>query len=81
MASVFITNSYTDKGPELTFEPYVTLGELKWAGGGTVPTVDIGFAKDTVRIWPADPDDIEALGKKLIKIAERLRFRKPHENA
>jgi arginine repressor len=37
-----------------------------------VKQLQLLIGDDTVTIWPADPDEIEALGKQLIKIAEKL---------
>lgn len=48
------------------------LKDKTWPGGGTLKQLQLLIGEDTVTIWPADPDEIEALGKQLIKIAEKL---------
>jgi hypothetical protein len=38
-----------------------------------IKVIWLHIGQDTVRIWPADPEKIEDLGKKLIAAAKKLR--------
>lgn len=60
-------------GPDIPGEMAVIIKNKEWPGGGTTPTIEIFVGNDTISIWPAFPDHIEELGKRLIVVAEELR--------
>lgn len=57
----------TDYDPELVTE--AIFGPERPA----VPVMWFTVGNDSVRIWPVDPDAIEAFGKRLVEIADTLR--------
>jgi hypothetical protein len=72
MAEIHLT-AVTKIGPVVPTRHSAVLKDKAWPGGGIVKQLQLLIGDDTVTIWPADPDEIEALGKRLIKISEKLR--------
>lgn len=62
-------------GPDLPTKHYACIKDRPWPGGGTVPVLVLSLGSDYVEVWPAVPDDVEALGRKLIELANKLRKR------
>ena len=71
MAEIHLT-AVTKTGPVVPTKHSAALKDKTWPGGGTVKQLQLLIGDDTVTIWPADPDEIRALGMRLVEIAERL---------
>lgn len=72
MAEIHLT-AMTNTGPVVPTRHSAALKEKTWPGGGTVKQLQLLIGDDTITIWPADPDKIEALGNRLLEIAKELR--------
>jgi hypothetical protein len=72
MAEIHLT-AMTEEGPVMPTRHSAFLKDKIWLGGGTVKELVLLIGKDTVKIWPADEDEIEALGNRLLEIAKELR--------
>ena len=72
MAEIYLTALTSYGGPDLPSELGCIIRQREWLGGGTVPELRLFIGRDTVIIWPADPDRIGQLAKKLTKIADDL---------
>lgn len=70
MTTIFATASRRDGIPIFT-RPY--LQDRAWPGGGAVKTLLFPFNDCTVHVWPADPDNMEAMGKQLLELAKEMR--------
>lgn len=73
MAEIRITAIDTSKGPAMPISHWCCIQHREWPGGGTVPVLQLHLGKDQVEVWPAVREDIEALGRKLIAVADQLR--------
>lgn len=74
MAEIHITAMHHDiGGPSLPTRHSASIGHKEWPGGGTVPTLHLRIGPEQLIVWPADADDIEELGKRLIALADELR--------
>ena len=75
MAEIHLT-AVTKIGPFVPTKHSATLNAVlkdkTWPGGGTVKQLQLLIGYDTVTIWPADPNEIKALGMRLVEIAEWL---------
>ena len=48
------------------------LKDKPWPGGGTVPILNLTVGQDQLEIYPADPDRMRELAKKLNELADEL---------
>ena len=71
MAEIHLT-AVTKIGPVVPTKHSAALKDKTWPGGGTVKQLQLLIGDDTVTIWPADPNEIKALGMRLVEIAEWL---------
>jgi hypothetical protein len=75
MAEIHLT-AVTKIGPVVPTKHRTTLNAVlkdkTWPGGGTLKQLQLLIGEDTVTIWPANPDEIRALGMRLVEIAEWL---------
>lgn len=73
MAEIKITAMDSGSGPSLPTEHGAFIRRGKWDNGQERLSLVLSLGPDTVEVWPPDPDKIEALGEKLINIAEKIR--------
>lgn len=72
MAEIHLT-AVTKIGPVVPTKHSAVIKDKTWPGGSTVKQLQLLIGDDTVSIWPADPDEIKALGKRLIELSEELK--------
>lgn len=72
MAEIFLCSLHRhgDHGPDYPGEMNARLVDREWPGGGTVKRLHLSIGKDSVEIWPADPEQLKQLGEKLIQLSE-----------
>lgn len=58
-------------GPDMPLPLHATLGKQD-IGGREVNVLQMTLGHDHVAVWPADPEYIRNLGKRLLKIADEL---------
>lgn len=73
MAKIELTAISRSSGPSIPTQHGASLKDIKWEGGGTVKELVLYIADSSIHIWPADPDCIEYLGKRLIELSNILR--------
>lgn len=81
MAEIKLTAMCNAGGPQVPSELGAILSNRHWPDVGGVPVLRLIVGDDTLEIWPADPDRIQELGDKLIKIAAELHRREQQRKA
>src|SRR5882757_3174672 len=70
MATIKLTAIHNANGPDALGEIGAWLKDRAWPGGGTVKVLMLSVGRDTLEIWPADPERVRELGEKLIVLAK-----------
>ena len=69
-----IALAHDSGGPDLPTAHGAWVGWRDWPGEGRTPILRLQLGDTSVEIWPADADEVEALGKQLLILAEQLRL-------
>lgn len=72
MATIQLSGWHHANGPMIPGELAAWLKDREWPGGGTVKVLMMNIGKDTLEIWPADPERLRQLGEKLLVLANRI---------